>query len=165
MIELILVIVLVGVLGVVVAPRFASRDGFDNVALRNQALAILRHMQLRAMQDTRSAFCHQINFTASPSALGPPTNNFANGNAAATCATNISTATPNNLHIDSATFDSLGASLSATDDGNSITTIGFNSLGQPITNAGNCSNDCRLTITTDSAASVCVNVEGYIRGC
>ncbi|MFC3095278.1 prepilin-type N-terminal cleavage/methylation domain-containing protein [Alteromonas sediminis] len=165
LLELIIVIILVGVLSVTAASRFQGRGGFDSYALQNQVLSVLRQMQLRAMQDTRPGFCHQINLVTVPAALGPPTNNYSPGNQAATCNITIGNDTPDYLRVDTQAFEALNASLSAVDGVTPISFINFNALGQPRTSANNCSSECRITITTQSASSVCVNREGYIRAC
>jgi len=165
LLEVIIVIILIGVISVTAASRFQGRGGFDSYSLQNQTLSSLRQMQLRAMQDTRPGFCHQINFVTSPASIGPPTNDYATGNQAATCAATIGSDTPDYLRIDNAAFDEFNASLSALDGTTPISSVNFNALGQPLTSANNCVNECTITITTQNASSVCINREGYIRAC
>lgn len=167
LLELIIVISLVGVLSVVAASRYSGRGGFDAYALQGKVIASLRQMQFRAMQDTRADFCHQIVFDPSAPALGPPSHDFSNtaSAASASCATSIGTDTPENLRIDSNDFAKLNASLSAVDGSTAISFINFTGLGKPLTSASNCSVDCRITVSTQTSASVCVNSEGFIRGC
>jgi MSHA pilin protein MshC len=167
LLELTIVIVLIGVLSVVATSRYSGRGGFDTYALQSKIIASLRQMQFRAMQDTRANFCHQIVFDTSAPALGPPSHDFSNtaSAASASCVTSIGIDTPDNLRIGSDDFAELNASLSAVDGSTAISFINFTGLGRPLTSASHCSVDCRITVATQTSASVCINREGFIRGC
>ena len=60
LVELVLVIVLIGVLSVTVAPRFFSSSGYDQVAVRDQLIQLLRQAQLQTMNS--SAQCQIVHF-------------------------------------------------------------------------------------------------------
>lgn len=167
LLELIIVVVLVGTLSVVAASRYSGRGGFDTYSLQGKMIASLRQMQFRAMQDTRANFCHQIVFDTAAPATGPSSNDFSNtaSAAVASCATTIASDTPDNLRIESEDFAALNASLSAVDGSTAISFINFTGLGRPLTSVSNCSVDCRITVATQTSASVCINSEGFIRGC
>lgn len=167
LLELIITIVLIGVLSVVAAARFQNSSGFDTFSLQNQLIASLRHMQFRAMQDTRADYCHRIVFDTVAPAIGPPSNNYSTepGAAASTCLETIDINTPEYLQIDSNFFADLGASLVALDGTAAIGFIDFDSFGRPLTTANNCAVDCQITFSAQSSSNVCVNSEGFIRAC
>lgn len=50
-IELVTVILLIGILATVVLPKFSSRDGFAEYAIRDQFISAFRFAQQRAMYD------------------------------------------------------------------------------------------------------------------
>jgi MSHA pilin protein MshC len=56
LVELIMVIVIVGIIGAVVAPRFFSRVTFDASGFNNQLIALLRHGQKLAIAQNRNVF-------------------------------------------------------------------------------------------------------------
>ncbi|MBY0241138.1 MAG: prepilin-type N-terminal cleavage/methylation domain-containing protein [Burkholderiaceae bacterium] len=56
LVELITVMVVVGVLGAVAAPRFFDRKAFDAVAFSNQVASILRYGQKTAIAQNRSVY-------------------------------------------------------------------------------------------------------------
>ncbi|MEE8057811.1 MAG: type II secretion system protein [Pseudomonadales bacterium] len=64
LIELVTVMILLGILTAVVAPRFASRDGFAEYAVRDQIISAYRLAQQRAMYD-HSGNCYQLFIDAS----------------------------------------------------------------------------------------------------
>ncbi|MBO1255841.1 prepilin-type N-terminal cleavage/methylation domain-containing protein [Alteromonas sp. 5E99-2] len=167
LLELIITIILIGVLSVVAAARFQNSSGFDTFSLQNQLIASLRHMQFRAMQDTRADYCHRIVFDTVAPAIGPPSNNYSTEPSAAlsTCATTVNVNTPDYLQIDTEFFTDLGASFVAMDGITAIGFIDFDSFGRPLTAVNNCAVDCQITFSTQSLSNVCVNSEGFIRAC
>lgn len=60
LIELVAVIVLLGIVAVTVAPKFASRDGYTDYAARDQIIAAARLAQQRAMYDQSSNTCYRL---------------------------------------------------------------------------------------------------------
>ncbi len=60
LVELVLVIVLLGVLSVMIAPRFFTASGYDQVAARDQLIQLLRQAQLQTMNN--SAECQVVHF-------------------------------------------------------------------------------------------------------
>lgn len=167
LIELIITIVLIGILSVVATTRFQSASSFDTFSLQGQILTALRHIQFRAMQDTRQDYCHKLIFDTAGPAIGIPSNNYAATSEAATqtCANSIGNNIPDYLSIEASEFSSLGASLSATDGTTNVDWLDFDSFGRPLTTASNCANDCQIMVSAQSSASVCVNAEGFIRAC
>ena len=59
LIELVSVVVLLGILALVALPRFLSRDGFADVALRDQLISSFRYAQQQAMYD-QSGTCYRL---------------------------------------------------------------------------------------------------------
>jgi len=124
-------------------------------------------MQMRAMQDSRTGFCHQINFvsTSTQVAFGPTTSGFASANNVANCNTAIDFTSPDFLRTSATEIMDAGVSMAALDGTDAISGIHFNSFGSPVTSASNCSSSCTVTFTGISAAQVCVESEGFIHAC
>jgi MSHA pilin protein MshC len=64
LIELITVIIIIGILAASVVPKFFSSNGYEEYTYRSETIALLRAVQLRAMQQkdlTNS--CHTITIT------------------------------------------------------------------------------------------------------
>ena len=175
LIELVITMVILGVLVIVAWPRLGGSAGYDEYAYQARLIAVLRNMQMRAMNDTRDNNCFQVNFDNSNDAFGPPTLNYLS-NLGNTCLTTIDVDNVLNSserqtvvhmygrsdelqsdNIDMQALNSLGAL---------ITSIGFTSLGEPLTSdAGNdnCASGCSIEfISGVSVAKVCVESQGYI---
>ena len=137
LIELIIILVIIGILAVSAAPVFFDNSGTQSQVVRQQAISILRSIQLQAMQDTTSSYAAEV----SPNTLGAPP--FTEEN-------NRQISNVNNV-----TF-SFSGSLPAT--------IGFDGLGRP---TEQCSGGCTVTLVESSGISrdVCINSEGYINEC
>ena len=56
LVELIIVMVVIGVLGAVAAPRFFQRQGFDAVAYTDQVRSVIRYGQKLAIAQNRNVF-------------------------------------------------------------------------------------------------------------
>lgn len=63
LVELVAVIILLGIVATVVLPRFSSRDGFVEYAVRDQLISAFRLAQQRAMYD-HSGNCYSLNIDA-----------------------------------------------------------------------------------------------------
>jgi MSHA pilin protein MshC len=59
LVELVTVILLLGILSAVILPRFSSRDGFAEYAVRDQLISTFRLAQQRAMYD-HSGACYRL---------------------------------------------------------------------------------------------------------
>jgi len=55
--------ILLGVLAIVVLPRFSSRDGYAEYAVRDQFISAFHYAQQRAMYD-HGGDCYRVNLTA-----------------------------------------------------------------------------------------------------
>ena len=65
LIELIVTIIILGILAVVIAPRFSSSESYQEHSYRAQAISLIRAVQLRAMQQTDNSFnCHAVNIAS-----------------------------------------------------------------------------------------------------
>lgn len=60
LVELVTVIILLGILAATILPRFSSRDGFSEYALRDQLISAYHLAQQRAMYD-HSGTCYRLN--------------------------------------------------------------------------------------------------------
>ncbi|WJG09711.1 type II secretion system protein [Aliiglaciecola sp. LCG003] len=162
LVELIVVILLLGILTVLVAPRFQSKGSVVEYTYQSRLISALRTMQQRAMNDTRAGYCFQVNvFTGSNSSFGPPTLNYRTGGAAATCANTIDSSEAADYvtaDIDEFVSDKVIITSGAG-------TINFNSLGCPNNGAGFCNNPVKITIQGVNTLSVCVESQGYIHAC
>ena len=167
LVELITVLILVGILSVVAVARFSGSDGFSEYTYQNRLISALRNMQQRAMHDNRAGFCFQINLVngAATPAFGPASLNFASGNQANTCAAGVD-ASSDFLATNATEIADERLTLTASDGGvSTLAYIGFNGLGQPLTNVANCSSGCTVTFAGTASASVCVASEGYVYAC
>lgn len=63
LVELVTVMILLGILATVVLPRFSSRDGYAEYAVRDQFISAFRYAQQRAMYD-HSGTCYRLNIDA-----------------------------------------------------------------------------------------------------
>lgn len=165
LVELIVIIILLGVLAVFVAPRFQGSGGIAEYVYQDRIISSLRAMQQRAMNDTRSGYCFQVNFNATAnSSFGPPTLNYNDGNQAATCETTISASAESEfLAATAAEMIADGVSISFADMATSKS-IAFDSSGCPIGGAS-CSTGFRIDLTSETTVSVCVESQGYVHAC
>lgn len=67
--ELIIVVVILGVLAVTLLPRFFTNSGTAEYQYRDQALSLLRRVQMQAMQCTAS--CPEASVTITTTAITP----------------------------------------------------------------------------------------------
>jgi len=163
LVELIIVLIILGVLSVTVIPKFFGPDLFDSYTARDQAMSALRTMQLRAMQMTNTAKCHQ--FIISTSQISPPSPEDTSYYNCADADINTANAADNpeylTVVLDSnrtdVTFDTKNA-------GNGIfTRIKFNNLGQPELNSGTCAiSGCKIAV---GEVAICISGQGAIYGC
>ncbi len=140
LVEMIMVIFLVGILSVYAAPRFASRSDFSAQAARQQAVSIIRQVQLGRMQsniDTTTALAGEYQLLISANCLGSVAGCNSTGNARLN----------RSDYLDVSDDVSFSPPM----------TVNFNLLGEPIGGA--------VTITITSATesvNVNINSEGYV---
>lgn len=169
LIELIIVIILLSILSVTVFSRFSGSSGFSEYTYQARLISALRNMQTRAMHDTRDEYCFQINFDSATPAFGPPTLSYTTGASADTCQTSIDFTNADYLTTSATEMTVDGVSLSTLSGSTppNFNFIAFNSLGQPVDAIGelNCSSQCKIILTGESAVSVCIESQGYIHAC
>lgn len=189
LIELILTMLIISALAVYAYPRFFDKSGYSEFTLQARLISALRHMQQRAMQDTRAGFCYQINLDTSTPAFGPPKLDYSESSVRAdTCSLTIEfeqaalnpeflrTDRDNGVHEMSTEGVTLSATARNETAGTSvdINFVGFSALGVPIVDPDlnsapviSCINTCKITLTgVDSdTASVCIESQGYIHAC
>lgn len=157
-----MIIVLLGILSVIVAPRFQNTGGYAEYTYQSRLISSLRTMQQRAMNDTRPNYCFQVNiFTGVNSSFGPPALDYSDGNEAATCLTTIDTS-EDAQYVVATTSEMDADNVQITSGGGSIA---FNGLGCPNTGSGFCVNATRIELQADSTLAVCVESQGYIHAC
>lgn len=170
LIELLIVITILGILSVTALPRFVGTGGAEEKTTQDQMISVLRRMQIQAMQQTDStAFCHQLILTQFQ--LGYPNIlpcDPVETNTQLTAAANQNSG----LQFMRPANSSLGLSLfnTALPTGGTNQTLPFlfrfNSLGQPVTNAGALiSSGLRIEITDVVTYRICIEPEGYIHPC
>ncbi|MBU1620542.1 MAG: type II secretion system GspH family protein [Gammaproteobacteria bacterium] len=170
LVELIIVIVLLGIVSATALPKLFGNAGTDEITAQDQMISVLRRMQIQAMQQTNTAtFCHQLILTQTqlgfPNVLPcDPTETNTQLTAAANQNSGLQFMRPAN--------SSLGLSLfnTALPAGGTSQTLPFlfrfNSLGQPVTNAGAViSSGLRIEITDVVTYRICIEREGYIHPC
>jgi len=167
LIELIIVIILISILSVSVFTRFSGTSGFAEYTYQARLVSALRNMQTRAMHDNRDGYCFQINLNTTVAAFGPPVLDYISGNpgtAEATCSNSIDFNNSEFLRTSATEMSDEEVSLSTTP---SFDFISFDSLGRPIDNANNltCDSTCKITLTGETAVSVCIESQGYVHAC
>lgn len=169
LIELIVVIILISILSVSVFSRFTGTSGFAEYTYQARLVSALRNMQTRAMHDNRDDYCFQINLitttATTDAAFGPPILDYITedpGTADATCSSNIDFSNPDYLKTSATEMSGEDVTLSTEP---SFNFIRFDGLGRPKEGGADCSATCKITLTGESAVSVCIESEGYIHAC
>ncbi|MEW6981166.1 Tfp pilus assembly protein FimT/FimU [Colwelliaceae bacterium 6471] len=151
-VELVTVIIIIGIMSVVVLPKFTGSDSFEPYAFRTQLISALRLTQQRAMQQTNSTLCHQIIFNDSRYGVADRTN----------CSvTNISTLSETELGLTGAIVDTR-YNIKFDVNGVSNKAVSFDGMGRP---KGDCDGGCTINITqtaTNETVSIKIESEGYI---
>lgn len=165
MMELIIVIIILGIIGLSASSRFIGANSFSSAIAQEQAISIIRQIQLASMHSnydvtTPENQCRQLDITLNR--LGRP---VGCGDADTFSGVLISD-------------DVKGATFSVT-NGPVPASIRFDLLGRPVNiteTARVCNNDptdpitsaCQITMTAAAggeSASVCINNEGFIYAC
>ncbi len=173
LVELIMTVVILGIIAVYAAPRLLDRPDISASVYADRAISILRNMQMRAMQDTRTdGYCFQVNFDTTNHELGTPRLEYFDDGVgthvpADTCSTVIDTSDPEELfYIPASDLTKDGISLTAINSRSAdITYIKFNSQGLPEPSTGSCDSTCTIVFTGETNASICIESEGYVHAC
>lgn len=140
LVELVVVIILLSILAVYASSRYIGVSSFSAYAAQEQAISIIRQIQLGRMQsniDTSDTLSSEYRLLVASDCLG----------SLASCST-INEARSNNLILpDDVTFEP-------------SMTVDFDLLGAPTT------GKVEIDIKSDSdTVSVCINSVGYVYGC
>jgi len=156
-VELVTVIVLMGILTVVIAPKFSGTDTYEAHAHRTQLISALRLTQQRAMQQTNpnatgaGYYCHQIVFDNVKARYGVPDR--------LNCAI---TAFPNTWQPDATGFE-VDNKYEVSFQINGVANPGivaFDSMGRP---QNNCFGGCIINITSSvETLQIQIEFEGYV---
>lgn len=155
LIELVVTLLIIVVLAVTIVPKFTGKSSFDTFAYRDKMLSSLRLMQLRAMQNTLSTFCHQIIINSDGSTTQP-------GFGAAKNSTNCNSPE----FIDDWQFKNSGFAIPndsiVTINNNVAKVLTFDSFGR----VKECtSSGCIIPIVGDDVVNICIATQGYISDC
>ena len=167
LLELIIVIVVIGILGVVASARIQDDTGYTEYSLQTRFLSSLRNIQGKAMQDNRVGYCYRT-IVSSPGdgAYGPTVVNYTSANQSASCGATIAANAPTFLAARGDEIGGKGVSVAFSEGVASPSYIDFDYLGRPITSTGSCaSNICRVTFSGTATVGVCVEAQGLIYAC
>ena len=147
LIELVIVILILAILSVTVVPKFLSSNGFSEYAYRSDAIAKLRLIQIKAMQQTggNNTDCHQVLVTTKK--LGAPDDcdsspSFTTNWDASLLPTGMEIDTKDDITF---TTDFAGGTFS------------FDNLGRP----DSC-GPCIISIVGEETLKIQIETEGYI---
>ncbi|EGR1893615.1 type II secretion system protein [Vibrio vulnificus] len=148
LVELIVVILLISIVSAYAASRYIGTGSFSAYAAQEQAISIIRQLQVYRMQsNTTNSANPNFELTASGGCLG----------SSAGCS---AAATPQAAESRSDVMRLDGVSVSST-----ISPICFDLRGNPLQTNGSALNSVTITFTASGeSASVCINSQGYVSG-
>ncbi|HAS8190706.1 TPA: type II secretion system protein [Vibrio vulnificus] len=148
LVELIVVILLISIVSAYAASRYIGTGSFSAYAAQEQAISIIRQLQVYRMQsNTTNSANPNFELTASGGCLG----------SSAGCS---AAATPQAAESRSDVMRLDGISVSST-----ISPIRFDLRGNPLQTNGSALNSVTITFTASGeSAAVCINSQGYVSG-
>ncbi|ADV85395.1 type II secretion system protein [Vibrio vulnificus] len=148
LVELMVVILLISIVSAYAASRYIGTGSFSAYAAQEQAISIIRQLQVYRMQsNTTNSANPNFELTASGGCLG--------STAGCTAAS-----TPQAAESRSDVMRLDGVSVSST-----ISPIRFDLRGNPLQTNGSALNSVTITFTASGeSASVCINSQGYVSG-
>ncbi|EGQ7966801.1 type II secretion system protein [Vibrio vulnificus] len=148
LIELIVVILLISIVSAYAASRYIGTGSFSAYAAQEQAISIIRQLQVYRMQsNTTGTYNLSFQLTASGGCLG------------STVGCDVAT-TPQAAQSRSDVMRLEGVSVSST-----MSPIRFDLRGNPLQTDGSALNSVTITFTASGeSASVCINSQGYVSG-
>ncbi|ELV8718936.1 prepilin-type N-terminal cleavage/methylation domain-containing protein [Vibrio vulnificus] len=148
LVELIVVILLISIVSAYAASRYLGTGSFSAYAAQEQAISIIRQLQVYRMQSNSTNSANpNFELTASGGCLG----------SSAGCS---AAATPQAAESRSDVMRLDGVSVSST-----ISPIRFDLRGNPLQTNGSVLNSVTITFTASGeSASVCINSQGYVSG-
>ncbi|EOB6679419.1 type II secretion system protein [Vibrio vulnificus] len=148
LVELIVVILLISIVSAYAASRYIGTGSFSAYAAQEQAISIIRQLQVYRMQsNTTNSANPNFELNASGGCLG----------SSAGCS---AAATPQAAESRSDVMRLDGVSVSST-----ISPIRFDLRGNPLQTNGSALNSVTITFTASGeSAAVCINSQGYVSG-
>jgi len=151
LVELVTILVVAAILAAVAAPRFFSRQAFEERGFYDQVLATLRYAQRVAIAERREV-CVALTASTVSLSLNPSTTS---GAACSAAVNDPGSSTPYAIAVPA------GLTLALAFPNPSFR---FNGLGQPVSNAGALLGDQTITVTGSDARSVTVwGQTGYVQ--
>ncbi|MEZ9569200.1 prepilin-type N-terminal cleavage/methylation domain-containing protein [Vibrio splendidus] len=147
LVELIIVIIILGIVSTFTASRFTGTSSYSTFTAQEQAISVIRQIQVNRMQSNVSAADDSFRLTVNSDCLG----------SVAACNLDLSNSTQKSqADARSDYVRELDISFSSPN-----TIIEFDLLGNPSVSAG-----VNITInstTSSNSAQVCINSQGYVR--
>ncbi|UPR47210.1 prepilin-type N-terminal cleavage/methylation domain-containing protein [Vibrio cyclitrophicus] len=147
LVELIIVIIILGIISTFAASRFSGTSSFSTFTAQEQAISVIRQIQVNRMQSNVSAANDSFRLAINGGCLGSVT----------ACSLNLSNSTQKSQA--DARSDYVRESDISFSSPNTI--VEFDLLGNPSVSAG-----VNITInstTSSNSAQVCINSQGYVR--
>ncbi|MEZ8816394.1 prepilin-type N-terminal cleavage/methylation domain-containing protein [Vibrio cyclitrophicus] len=147
LVELIIVIIILGIISTFAASRFTGTSSYSTFTAQEQAISVIRQIQVNRMQSNVSAADDSFRLTVNNDCLG----------SVAACNLNLSNSAQKSQA--DARSDYVRESDISFSSPNTI--IEFDLLGNPSVSAG-----VNITInstTSSNSAQVCINSQGYVR--
>jgi MSHA pilin protein MshC len=147
LVELIIVIIILGIVSTFAASRFAGTSSYSTFTAQEQAISVIRQIQVNRMQSNVSAADDSFHLAINSNCLGSVT----------ACSLNLS----NSAQKAQADVRSDYVRISDITFSPANTVIDFDLLGNPSISAG-----VNITInstTSSNSAQVCINSQGYVR--
>ena len=152
LVEVVIVLILIGILSVTAATKFFGSAPYEAYTFRASLLSDLRLTQQRAMQQTHSAFCHQLILNDTRYGIADRTD----------CSvTDLTTLDPTaldqtDLIVDTSRYDITFSIVGKVNP----SAISFDSMGRP---QGDCNNGCDISVvSTLDTVVIRIEPEGYI---
>ena len=148
LVEVVTVLVLIGILAVIIVPKFNGTSSFEAYPYRSEMISKLRLAQQRAMQQTNTSdnYCHQI--VIEPKRFGTPDR--------VDCTI---TTFPSNWQPDAVGLE-VEHSVSYSITGKTKPIIDFNSMGVPLKD---CLNGCIINVvSSEETLQIKIESQGYI---
>ncbi|MBM4859656.1 type II secretion system protein [Vibrio parahaemolyticus] len=142
--ELILVIVLLSILSLFAASRFMGKGGVSTFALQEQAISVIRQVQVNRMQSNTSTTDTNFQLQVSPSCIGSV--------AACSLSGNAKDARSDLVEDSAATLSLTGAT----------SPISFDLLGNPLSVASGGVSILIRDVNGQSQCRVLINSQGYV---
>ena len=146
LVELIIVIIILGIISTFAASRFVGTSSFSTFSAQEQAISVIRQIQVNRMQSNVSAANDSFRLAINSDCLGSVT--ACNLNLANSTQRQQAEARSDHVREDGITFTPAN------------TVVDFDLLGNPSVSSG--VNITISSTTTSNSAQVCINSQGYV---